>query len=482
MAQRSTVGLWLLAFFALALRVAVVAVLGSGGEGPRTYEHGEIAANLLAGRGFSVTFLGAEGPTSQQAPFYPVLLGGAYWLFGQTTAALIALELLQCLAGTALVLCVVWLAWSLFPQQPSVGWFAGCCAAIYPPHLYMVTHIQVVTWAALSLTLLLAIVASRRWAGTWIGAILAGTVAGWLLLVEPILALALPVVGIWFLLRARQAQTSEAPSSKTPWHALAQSGVLVLVAAVVVAPWLVRNYRVHGQFVFIKSTFGYAFWQGNNAASWGTDKLPQSAAETARTAHDGTLAGMNQALWNARHKTRYIDDVLLTPADYAQLKTLSEPERSKLLFDRAKADVTHDPSGYLVRCLRRLRYFLLFDETNPKAANNLYRASTILWLVLSLIGAIGCGRRWKTLWPLGAIFLIVTLFHALTITSARFRMPLEPLAFVWTATALAPLIAGLLPARRMIAVVEESKLPLGAHPLAGPHFRHSRVSSKSRAA
>ncbi|HEX4147876.1 MAG TPA: hypothetical protein VHY20_02770, partial [Pirellulales bacterium] len=267
--QRSTVGLWLLAVFALALRVVVVAVLGSGGEGPRTYEHGEIAANLVAGRGFTVTFLGAEGPTSQQAPFYPVLLAGAYWLFGPTTSALIAIELLQCLAGTALVLCVVWLAWSLVPQQPGVGWFAGVCAAVYPPHLYMVTHIQVVTWAALALTLLLAVVASRRWAGTSSGAMLAGAVAGWLLLVEPILALALPVVGIWFFLRAWHAQASAGPR-----RTLVQSGVLLLVAALVVAPWLARNYRVHGQFVFIKSTFGYAFWQGNNARSWGTDKLP----------------------------------------------------------------------------------------------------------------------------------------------------------------------------------------------------------------
>jgi hypothetical protein len=474
--SRSTVGLWLLAVVALVLRVAIVMVLGFGGEGPRTYEHGEIAANLVAGRGFTVTFLGAEGPTSQQAPFYPVLLAGAYWLFGQTTTALAAMELLQCLAGTALVLCIVRLAWSLFPQQPGVGWLAGICAAVYPPHLYMVTHIQVVTWAALSLTLLLAIVASRRWAGTWSGAMLAGAVAGWLLLVEPILALALPVVGLWFLLRSRQVQPSQGP-----WRALTQSFLLALVAALIVAPWLARNVRVHGQFVFIKSTFGYAFWQGNNAGSWGTDKLPRPAAEALRNTHDGSLAGMNQALWNARHKTLYIDDVLLKPSDYAELKTLSEPARSELLFARAMSDVRRDPSGYLVRCLRRLRYFLLFDDTNPKAANNVYRASTIIWLMLTLIGAIGCGRRWKTLWPLGAIFLIVTLFHALTITSARFRMPLEPLTFVWSATALAPLLAGLLPTRRRPKAVGEipALLP-GAHALAGPHFRRKPARSKPR--
>ncbi len=63
---------------AIAVRIAAVLVLRSY-EVPRsTYEHGEIAANLLAGRGFSTRFLGADGPTSQQAPVYPILVAIAY--------------------------------------------------------------------------------------------------------------------------------------------------------------------------------------------------------------------------------------------------------------------------------------------------------------------------------------------------------------------------------------------------------------------
>ena len=205
----------------MAMRVAVVMALGFGGEGPRTYEHGEIAANLVAGRGFTVAFLGAEGPTSQQAPFYPVLLAGAYWLFGQTTRRLGRHGTGRAMPGRHGLGAVRCLGWpgACSPQQPGVGWFAGICAAVYPPHLYMVTHIQVVTWAALALTLLLAIVASRRWAGTWSGAILAGVVAGWLLLVEPILALwRLPVVGLWFSFAAsNRSQRSQAQTTGSPW-------------------------------------------------------------------------------------------------------------------------------------------------------------------------------------------------------------------------------------------------------------------------
>ena len=54
---------------AIAMRVAAVLVLQSHQVPRSSYEHGEIGANLLAGRGFSMHFLGADGPTSQQAPF-----------------------------------------------------------------------------------------------------------------------------------------------------------------------------------------------------------------------------------------------------------------------------------------------------------------------------------------------------------------------------------------------------------------------------
>src|SRR5438876_1991445 len=89
---------------AVAVRVAAVLVLRSY-EVPRsTYEHGEIAANLLAGRGFAVRFLGAEGPTSQQAPIYPVLVALAYAIGGVgTPRALLILELGQSALGGLLV-------------------------------------------------------------------------------------------------------------------------------------------------------------------------------------------------------------------------------------------------------------------------------------------------------------------------------------------------------------------------------------------
>ena len=481
-------GLALLAVMALAVRLAMVASVAAATPRAVTYEHGEIAENLLAGRGFSVKFLGVEGPTSQQAPLYPALLAACYRLFGVgSTEALLAMQVLQCVAGAALSLAVVWLAWSLVPSRPSAGWVAGAGAALYPPHVYMVTHIQVALWAALCLTTLLALVASPRGANSWRKAALAGALAGMLLLIEPILALAIPFVAWMFWRNEKKVSGTFFKNELWPGQAdkdkrfltpfiprLGRQCLLATLALLVIAPWLWRNYLVHGEPVFVKSTFGYSFWQGNNPASWGTDKIPKRSAEALRVGHDGSLAGMHRALWEARHETLYIDDVLLAPGGYREFAGLSEPERSRLLLARAWDFVRHEPGRYLRLCIRRLRYFLLFDETNPKTAHPAYRAATAAWLVLAFIGSLALRSQWRSLWPTWAIFGVVTLFHTLTIVSARFRIPIEPISFVWAAGAVASLVDRLcvdpwIRWREKPANDDLSTLP---HPiLQGPHRR-----------
>ena len=473
--SRKLIGLVLLALLAFALRMATVLLLSSSQGERLAYEHGTITENLLGGKGFSIAFLGTEGPTSQQAPFYPLLLIPFYACFGiGTPQALLAVQLLQCIAGTGLVLAVVWLAWSLAPDQPLVGWLAGIAAAVYPTHIYMVTHLQVALWAALVLTLLLGVCMSVRWRGTARGAVLAGTLAGLLLLIEPILALALPICAIAFWLGDRESSSFRGCFRR---QALGRLLLWTGTAALVISPWLVRNRLVHGEFVFIKSTFGYAFWQANNPISWGTDKIPKPAAEQLRNAHDGTLAGMDRALWEARHETLYIDDVLLKPDGYREFAGLSEPERSRLLGRRAWQFIVENPARYAGLCLTRLRYFLLFDETNPKAANRLYRLATVAWLVLAGVGLLSSWRRWRNFWPTYAVFALVTVFHTLVIVSVRFRIPVEPLGMIWAAAGLAPLAAHLMPRPRIriLRPGECDEDPFDQqHVLKGPHWKPAR--------
>ena len=311
MARRSRVVDCMVVCLAIAVRVAAVLVLQSHDVPRSTYEHGEIAANLLAGRGFSMHFLGADGPTSQQAPVYPAIVALAYGIGGvETPQALLLLELGQSVLGGLLVLGAIRLARLIAPGRDSLAWVAGLIVAIHPTLIYAATHVQVAGLGATLLTWTLVLAYQTGASGRVRDAILTGWLLALLALTDPILTLVSPGV-VWAVWLGRSG-------SPQPWSRVFRlMTVSAIVATVGMAPWLVRNVRIHGEFVAIKSTFGYAFWQGNCALSEGTDKVVRSSVERIldRGQNAGDLKGLNRAIWEARHEAGYIDDIALTKDD-----------------------------------------------------------------------------------------------------------------------------------------------------------------------
>ncbi|MGE3819982.1 MAG: hypothetical protein AB7I30_11130 [Isosphaeraceae bacterium] len=419
---------WFIVALAVGIRLTAVLALRSESLPRTTYEHGEIAANLLAGRGFSVKFLGADGPTSQQAPVYPLIVAGAYALGGAgAPRALLILQLGQAALGGVLALGAVALAREVAPGRTRIALAAGIVTAVHPTLVYATTHVQVAVWAATLLVWVLVLGQRMARSGHDRQAVATGGLLGLLILTDPILGLVAPAVGL---------ATIRGLGRRRAIRALA---VLGLVAGITLTPWTLRNYHIHGELVAVKSTFGYAFWQGNCALSEGTDKVVRASVE--RTLNRGRSLGgaldlrrLNATLWEARHEAGYVDDVALTAEDYRVLAPLSEPERSRRLFQRALADLRAEPGRYLALTLRRLRYFVLFDETNPKTRNPIYRIGHLA-LTLGAIGGWLAAPAWlrRNLVPTLLTAGLVTAFHALTITSARFHIPLEPLMGLWAA-------------------------------------------------
>jgi len=408
---------------AVAARAAAVLALQSHKIADSTYEHGAIAANLLAGRGFSTTFLGAFGPTSQQAPAYPVLVAGAYAIGGVgTPTALLIVQLGQALMGGLLVAGTMSLAREAAPGRRRVATLAGLVAALHPTLVYAATHIQVASLATASMAWTLALGYRLARTGSTRDAVAAGVALAITALTDPILGLSATGVGA-VVLMCRGLKRSIGP--------LALVG---LVASLCVLPWVARNYRVHGEFVPIKSSFGYAFWQGNCNLSQGTDKVVRPSVDEALQAAGPGMQGWNRALWEARHKAGYLDDIALSRKDYSTLASLTEPARSRLLFRRAVAELREEPGRYTRLSLKRLRMSILFDETNPKARSLAYR---IPHLLLSLWAAAGWllmpADLRRRLAPTLLVAALIAAFHALTIVSARFHIPIEPLMGLWGA-------------------------------------------------
>ncbi len=175
--------------------------------------------------------------------------------------------------------------------------------------------------------------------------------------------------------------------------------------------------------------------------SEGTDKVVRPSVERALAQAKGRsprdLRGWNASLWAARHAAGYLDDIALTADDYRELAPLSEPERSRRLFHRALDDLRADLSRYPRLCLRRLQYFLFFDETNPKTRNTLYRASHLALTFLAAAGLLSARREvLRSLAPTLLTAALIAAFHTLTIVSVRFHIPIEPLLGLWAASGL----------------------------------------------
>ena len=425
-----------LVLLAIAVRAAAVLSLQSHHVPRSTYEHGEIAANLLAGHGFSCRFLGALGPTSQQAPIYPALVALAYAVGGaETPAALLILELGQAILGGLLVLGVLRLAREVAPDQRAVSLAAGLIAAVHPTLVYAATHVQVALLGATLLTWTLVCAFRTVTIGRTAGALITGALLAAVTLCDPILALG-GAGALWAIV-----QGGSAPG-RSRAQATRLAALVVLTAAAGIAPWLIRNALVHGELVAIKSTFGYAFWQGNCALSEGTDKVVR--ASVGQVLDEGKsqsgLASLNRRLWAARHEAGYIDDIALTREDLKLLGSVSEPERSRILFRRAINELRDRPGRYWQLCMRRFRYFWLFDETNPKTRVWAYRVSHLALTMAALLGlGLATSDVRRRLWPTIVTALLIALFHTLTIVSARFHIPIEPLLAVWAGAGLSRL-------------------------------------------
>jgi hypothetical protein len=313
------------------------------------------------------------------------------------------------------------------PAWPWMAWTAGLIVALHPTLVYAATHVQVALLGATLLTWVLAWAYQTGSSGRVRDAAITGGLLSVMVLTDPILALSmLGVAGaIW------QIGTTMPGNWR---RVLGLIAVLMFVAFVGITPWLVRNFSIHGELVAIKSTFGYAFWQGNCALSEGTDKVMRRSLEGVldRDQKGSGLVGLNRTLWEARHIAGYLDDIALTKADYRRLGSVSEPERSRILFRRSLADLEADPTRYVRLCLRRLRYFIFFDETNPKSRVLAYRLPHLGLTIFAGIGLLlAPSSLRRKLLPTMVTVVLITLFHALTIVSARFHIPIEPLLAIW---------------------------------------------------
>jgi 4-amino-4-deoxy-L-arabinose transferase-like glycosyltransferase len=458
----------LLILLCVLVRAGMIFAIGAHVTDSGMYEHAVIASNLASGNGFRYAFF-SDRPllTSQQAPAIPYLLSFCFRIAGGNTPAARLLYLLgvnvTLAAGATLAM------WQLGRRMwnPTVGACAAAGFAIYPPLVYSATRIQAASWSVswLLIALALTIEACRR--RNWKWGCLAGASAGIGLLGEPIIvapaALVFLAMAIHCVSRPRR---------------LGVIAAALLAAAVVLAPWMVRNTLVHERIVFIKSTFWYCFWQGNHIGATGTDKIMPDAELRSRLAWAWGGASLETDVNAARDQAVSVDTHLAPESLAAIVAKPSELEKVDHFKMLAERDLSENPGHYLRLCGDRLRQMLWFDPTNPRAYVLPYRLSYLTLLALAAIG-VGLsmtGRR-AAYWQMPLLAgLGILVFHTLTITSARFRLPIEALLLLPAALVFAVLTERLGRfSRRRRSLVSSSHLPDDAQAAMGPVPDHQTV-------
>ena len=256
---------------------------------PLTHDEREylaLASSLEAGHGLRYP-AGHEAGTGQQfgrAPGYPAFLafigvGGAH------ESAPARVKIAQAFLGAV----VVWMIGAIAAAAAGErsGTIAAAIAAVYPPLVWISSYVFSETlYMPLALGCVMLLAAARRHTirqgSTRAGGaftLLAGLLAGLAILVRPGMVVFLPLVAIWF-------------GARRQWSLAA---TFCVAAAVVVAPWTLRNGREYGRFILVASEGGVTFWTGNHPLARGEGDLAANpdikrAEIEFREAHPGLTA------------------------------------------------------------------------------------------------------------------------------------------------------------------------------------------------
>jgi hypothetical protein len=383
--------LWLAAAAAFALRALASLVLG-GLDHPEIFEQEQIVHNLLAGRGLTYWFLGTTYRSFHSNLVTDGVVAAVYLATGSSHAALLAV---QWAGASALTLVVGRLGARLGPEVAVVA--AWLCAAHPPLVVYDATKLQQVSLDALLVAALTLALVRLREASTLSRALVVGALGAAAVYERPTLALFLVVGLAW----------ARAP--------LRRSTAALALAAALVAPWTVRNTRVHGRLVLLSTQSGLALWKGNHAGATGTE-FDRDGRPLLEVLPD-----------ELRHR------VLDAPTELGQMEAFR---------DAAVAFLRSSPGAAARLYATKLGLFWwrggAIGASYPPWWPPLYQT---LWGALVLAGAFGVWRaRGRAGWPLvGLVLLLGATFsmgQALLYVAGRHRFTIEPVLLVLSALGL----------------------------------------------
>lgn len=227
------------------------------------WEMGRIGQAIAVGKGFSNPYGPQTGPTAWEPPIYPYLIGGVFKLFGvySNTSAFVLLTINSLFSALT---CIPIFLIARRTMGEKVAVWSGWIWALLPYVMYWSIHwIWDTTLSPLLLSLIFftALRLGESDAGwRWWAAF--GLLWGATALANPSCLSFLPFGLLWIWRRRSFNRRS-----------LLGAASALIVMAICVAPWLLRNYLVFGRFVFIRDDFALQLRLGNGPYANGFSRV-----------------------------------------------------------------------------------------------------------------------------------------------------------------------------------------------------------------
>jgi len=378
------------------------------------FEPANLARSLAIGHGFSDPYVVSTGPSALIPPIYPWVASLAFRAFGVfSPGAGFVMVVFNSVFSALTCWTIFRIARRVFNETVAVwsGWlWAVSPFAVY----YAVGWIWETSMSAFLLSLLFLLTLQMEHddrLSTWAGYAVLWGIAG---LTNTAELAWLPFSGCWIAYQLhRRGKRFLVPA--------VLSAVLFWIT---LAPWLVRNYVVFGQMVFIRDNFGNELRAGNNSLSEGLKVLKYDSGR---------------------------DPYLLSL--YQQM---GEPAINAQQADAAKAWIAQHPARFLKLCLNR---FCFFWGGIPKNYGTdpfgwAKQVKNLLFVVSSLLTLAGLVRAWRG--RVHGVFLFATLLlsfpltYYITVPEPRYRHAIEPQMLMLSVYVLWSLAVRLLPRRQPV--------------------------------
>jgi hypothetical protein len=411
---------------ALVVRGKVTPLLVDGPFDPDGYW--TVANELVQRGGFATVSYGSRVLTAARPPLYPLCLAGLVYVC-ETLAVAVPIGFFHLALGMATIVAVWHLGrlWSLRPWASILG---AALVTIDPIQLRYSAQIMTETLASLLATWFL--IALTHWGRqpSLRRALVAGVCCGLCILCRPEFLAWAAVVVLAFAWAA------------IPGRRLSRLTVFAVAAALVVAPWPLRNARQFGSPIVTTTHGGITLLLANNpdfyeylrSAPWGSTWDGES---------------INIVYADLRLKHQYKQFALGTPMPWSTRPAIDEVAVDREAYQLAFKNIRAEPAMFAYSCLVRVGRLwavlphAISDHESPSRRGMRYAVGIFyaFELALAALGAWFLGRKLlREPWVWGTLLLAsYTLVHAFYWTDMRMRAPLVPVVALLVAVAVSRL-------------------------------------------